>query len=179
MSTQSPIVVVLPRGAQGNALANLTNRQRETGTADTVRAHAGCCEVTGLGCASQRNNATGGRPPMALRQTKRGNGFPHSRSCEDPGLNQVLTKCRPVVSLHTESLEINPMDCDPGPERSRVERLSICITNRSFVERGDSTGSISYRPPLKPFPEGELLDSPGFAAQRLPWVRDIHLLPEP
>ena len=34
-----------------------------------------------------------------------------------------------------------------------------------------------HRPGL--FPEGELFDSPGFAAQRLPWVGDMHKRPEP
>ena len=34
-----------------------------------------------------------------------------------------------------------------------------------------------HRPGL--FPEGELFDSPGFAAQRLPWVGDMQKRPEP
>ena len=40
-----------------------------------------------------------------------------------------------------------------------------------------TTNSHNHLP--TPFPEGELFDSPGFAAQRLPWVRAIHNTHEP
>jgi hypothetical protein len=48
------------------------------------------------------------------------------------------------------------------------------IRNRLVVQRREITGSVAHGTGPKRFPEGELLDSPGFAAQRLPWVRDIH-----
>ncbi len=83
------------------------------------------------------------------------------------------------VSPHTESFEIKAMDCGPNHELIPVVRLPICIRNRLFLQRGEITDSTAYRSPPVPFPEGELLVSPGFAAQRLPWVRDIHVVPEP
>ena len=53
------------------------------------------------------------------------------------------------------------------------------IGNPNVDPSADTAGSTPHRHPPEPFPEGEILDSPGFAAQRLPWVRDIHMVPEP
>jgi hypothetical protein len=49
----------------------------------------------------------------------------------------------------------------------------------SFLKRGVIADSIAHRPVPVPFPEGKLFDRPGFAAPRLPWVRDIPTVPEP
>jgi hypothetical protein len=57
---------------------------------------------------------------------------------------------------------------------SRDERMPIGSGFRLFLQRGAISVSIAHQHWPKSFPEGELLDSPGFAAQRLPWVRDIH-----
>jgi hypothetical protein len=53
------------------------------------------------------------------------------------------------------------------------------IGNPNVDPSADTAGSTPHRHPPEPFPEGEILDSPGFAAQRLPWVGDIHNRPEP
>jgi len=57
--------------------------------------------------------------------------------------------------------------------------LPIWSRYRSFFPRAEITGPTAHRPVPTPFPVGELFDSPGFAAPRLPWVRDIHTVPEP
>ena len=53
------------------------------------------------------------------------------------------------------------------------------IGNPNVDPSADTAGSTPHRHPPQPFPEGEILDSPGFAAQRLPWVGDSHNRPEP
>ena len=63
--------------------------------------------------------------------------------------------------------------CGPNPESIPVVRLSVWFTDRVFLPPTEIAASTAHRPVPKPFPEGELFDSPGFAAQRLPWVRDI------
>ena len=74
---------------------------------------------------------------------------------------------------------IKSLDYGPNPELIAVVRLLIWFRNRLFLQCGEITGSIAQRPVPKPFPEGELFDSPGFAAPRLPWVGDIHMVLEP
>jgi hypothetical protein len=91
----------------------------------------------------------------------------------------VIAQCRHDPSPHTELSEIKANDCGPSPGFIPVVRQPIWIRNRPFFQRGEITGSIAHQPVPRPFPEGELFDSPGFAAPRLPWVRDIHMVPEP
>ena len=98
---------------------------------------------------------------------------------EELRLDTVIAQCRDDPSPHTELSEIKANDCGPSPGFIPVVRQPIWIRNRPFFQRGEITGSIAHQPVPRPFPEGELFDSPGFAAPRLPWVRDIHMGPEP
>jgi len=63
----------------------------------------------------------------------------------------------------------------PSPRWS----LTMAGLGSSFLKRGVIADSIAHRPVPVPFPEGKLFDRPGFAAPRLPWVRDIPTVPEP
>jgi hypothetical protein len=94
-------------------------------------------------------------------------------------LNQVVGKCRPVTSPRTEVSSIKARHYGPNTELIAVVRLLIWFRNRLFLQRGESTRSTAHRHRTVSFPEGELLDSQGCAAPRLPWVGDIQEVPEP
>jgi hypothetical protein len=72
-------------------------------------------------------------------------------------------KCRPLDPLRRVSIERHrPAAHDPGSRKGRTTTETTWATH------------TARRDPM-PFPEGELLDSPGFAALRLPWVGDIRI----
>ena len=100
-------------------------------------------------------------------------GLPAGESTtQDPRLNNVIGKRGDDTSLHTELSKIKAIDYGPNLECIPVVSLPIGIRSCLFLQRGVIADATAHRLVPTPFPEGELLDSPGFAASRLPWVRN-------
>ena len=110
---------------------------------------------------------------MSGEQCLRQAGFFFARGGPVGGRNQHRSRPSAVRTSVSAPLGIPPKI--PVPTGSPT----TWIGNPNVDPSADTAGSTPHRHPPEPFPEGEILDSPGFAAQRLPWVGDIHNRPEP
>ena len=122
------------------------------------------------------------RDPTASPTAWIGNrGSRHLKQAMHPNGSTALLStfyCSTLSASGRADLRVRPLGIPP---KTPVPTGSPTgwIGNPNVDPSADTAGSTPHRHPPQPFPEGEILDSPGFAAQRLPWVGDSHNRPEP